>query len=477
VPDKPVAVHFSLDAMARMRPLGAIHAERPRTEESGGLLLGRIKQSPEGGYMVAVDDFEPLDCEHVRGASWILSKTDKDNLDRKLRKWATRSRREVGVVGWYRTHTRPGLFLDQHDFEVFQEFFGHPGSIALLIRPSVDEPAQASFFFWEEDDIYRSTAYLPFEFRPEAHGRDVATAEEEVVEIAPTPKAVVRMPSSILRRKTPLPVAVERSARPDPGSRWYGKQALLWVAVAAGLGAGIFWQPRVLSPVKQSRQSSETAGGAVTRERPVFSAPADAVSPPAAEAVQDPPAEVLAAEQTRGRKEAKRTLKKFSPELGTGARPVPTLQEAPPPMTASIPTEPLAALSRVPEIPQATVTVEPVRNSALRRAVGSIPGFGFLKGKKADQAFVHAKAVRQIRPVPPGPVKGAVPVRVKLTIAKTGEVVDAELVNRHVDPVLARSAIEAARKWEFEPARVDDKPVEDQVIVQFRFGSGGDGAL
>ena len=36
---------------------------------------------------------------------------------------------------------------------------------------------------------------------------------------------------------------------------------------------------------------------------------------------------------------------------------------------------------------------------------------------------------------------------------------------------LGRSAVEAAKRWRFEPARVEDRPVASNMVVRFRFGA------
>jgi outer membrane biosynthesis protein TonB len=44
------------------------------------------------------------------------------------------------------------------------------------------------------------------------------------------------------------------------------------------------------------------------------------------------------------------------------------------------------------------------------------------------------------------------------------------MLTKDVDSKLGLSAIQAAKRWRFEPARMDDKPVASDVVVRFRFG-------
>lgn len=53
-------------------------------------------------------------------------------------------------------------------------------------------------------------------------------------------------------------------------------------------------------------------------------------------------------------------------------------------------------------------------------------------------------------------------VKVQVTVAPNGTVKDAKVVGGH--PVLAGAALEAIRKWRFEPA-----PTENTGIVDFKF--------
>lgn len=53
-------------------------------------------------------------------------------------------------------------------------------------------------------------------------------------------------------------------------------------------------------------------------------------------------------------------------------------------------------------------------------------------------------------------------VKVEVTVSPNGTVKDARVVGGH--PVLAQSALDAARKWRFEPA-----PAESSGVIEFKF--------
>jgi protein TonB len=53
-------------------------------------------------------------------------------------------------------------------------------------------------------------------------------------------------------------------------------------------------------------------------------------------------------------------------------------------------------------------------------------------------------------------------VKIEVTVAPNGTVKDARVVGGH--PVLASAALEAAKKWRFEPA-----PTESSGVIDFKF--------
>jgi TonB family protein len=60
-------------------------------------------------------------------------------------------------------------------------------------------------------------------------------------------------------------------------------------------------------------------------------------------------------------------------------------------------------------------------------------------------------------------------VAVRVSIDPKGIVRDADLLTKGVDGHLGRSAVEAAKRWRFEPARADDRPVASNMVLRFKF--------
>ena len=131
--------------------------------EVGGLLLGRL--TPEGTPTTVIEDFEPIESEHRRGPSYTLSEKDRGLLERRLSAHA--NRRGLGVVGYWRSHTRPGLYLDQEDYSVILTYFSNPSQVFLLVKPSMGGQSVGGFFFWADGDIRRESPYEEFLFDQE----------------------------------------------------------------------------------------------------------------------------------------------------------------------------------------------------------------------------------------------------------------------------------------------------------------------
>ena len=131
--------------------------------EVGGLLLGR--STPEDRPTTIIEDFEPIESEHRRGPSYTLSEKDRRLLERGLSAHANRG--GLSVVGYWRSHTRPGLYLDQEDYSVILTYFTNPSQVFLLVKPSTGEQSVGGFFFWEDGDIRRESPYEEFLFDEE----------------------------------------------------------------------------------------------------------------------------------------------------------------------------------------------------------------------------------------------------------------------------------------------------------------------
>ncbi len=431
--EKPVSIHVNSAIFSRMHL--RTRGDGSRAVESGGLLLGYARQVGER-WLIAVEEALDIPGRNALSESWT---PDRDALESALAKWSANRRGDLPhTVGWYRTHSRPGLFLDEADFRLFRDYFPPPGNVALLASGDT-----GGFFFWEEDEVQRSRPYETFPI-PAVSG------------VVPAP---VRLPDAA------------------------GRLRPVWLAVpvVAGVVLGLMWNPDPLKPRVSGVRVSEAPNTEADSARAVF-------GPPPEEVAAQPPSEVPATDDSnnvsRARSVAPATRRpaETSPRR-VAAIPKPRMTAAEPAMDFEAPQ--MAAVANVDraiipqrEAPIVRTELEPSKPSAVRRVVGSIPGLGFLKRRKPAveaERYTPPKVVREIRPTSPEGLAEEVGVRVRVLLSADGQIERTELLTRKVQPEVARAALEAAQRWRFEPARMDERPVASELVLQFRFPSAGGG--
>jgi TonB family protein len=422
-PGDTIVIQVSLELVER---LGAAVQQAlgngPRGTEIGGFLLGRML--PGRGPAVLVEDFELAPCQHLRGVSYTLSTVERHNLGGRLKR-----RRNSAVVGFFRSHTRPGLYMDQDDFAVFSRYFGDPSQVFLLVRPEANGPATGGFFFWEEGDINRRAPYRQFPFDRKRLGGAASTA------IAP--------------RLAPVPVPKPAA----PAARRLPPLSLIIVPAIAALFliAALFVSPRDTKPLPAPAKANPPIETLLPE--PVPQAVVEAKAP-----VPEPPTTV-AEPPTAATFQARVPVKRRALNLPSAPRPVvrPRQLEAPPALDASLPTGALSAMlptsSAAPPM-AAEVTYETPHAGVFRRALRKI----------AAEDFMPPSPVQKITPVSHG---NTGVVDVKVFIDESGNVTRAQALTKHSD--LADEALAAARQWRFTPARKHDKPAASEMVLHFRF--------
>ena len=224
------ALHVELDRETAIKLRETVAAAG--AEELGGFLLGTV----EAG-VTRVTGFQLVEIEHRRGEAYDLTPLDRLRFARRLAPWQNKRPHEKRAVGFFRTHVRPGLFLDEHDFRTVQEFFADPSQVVLLVRPETDASPVAGFFFWEAGEMERRKSYRPFSLDDVIEGHMAApgsVAEEQVPAPVSAELAYLEKPAvADLRQR-----AVTRRATPERrgwDDRWkYGAMAAC-IPLVAGL--------------------------------------------------------------------------------------------------------------------------------------------------------------------------------------------------------------------------------------------------
>jgi hypothetical protein len=211
-------VRLSLAVVDRLR---AALLRLPATEEHGGILLGHLV----GPNLVEITGCEFFPSAHRKGTLYDLGARERERVAMRARELA-RVKAER-PVGYFRTHQRPGLFLDQDDFALMEEAFREPGSTALLMRPRGDGPPDAGFFFWENGELDRKQTQLVFPFDSEAlHARGPIESP-----IPAAAKSAARKLFSPAILSPALKAALER--RYQPVLVWTGAAIFSFAVVAA----------------------------------------------------------------------------------------------------------------------------------------------------------------------------------------------------------------------------------------------------
>jgi hypothetical protein len=161
VPGKPISIQLHFDVIDRVCPdiLRGFGALKRRGAEVGGILLGKTQNGPRP--KVLVEDFVTVPTEYLTGPSYNLSPNDLVAFEAALERCKSGA---LAVVGFYRSHTRDELYMDDADLELARRYFSQPGSVFLLVKPYASRPCVGGFFFWEDGEIYREATYQQFPF-------------------------------------------------------------------------------------------------------------------------------------------------------------------------------------------------------------------------------------------------------------------------------------------------------------------------
>jgi hypothetical protein len=207
-PGKPISIQLQFDMIDRVSPdiLRGLGALKRRGAEVGGLLLG--KREDGSRPKAIVEDFAPVPSEYLTGPSYNLSENDLVAFEAALERCKSGAPGALAVVGFYRSHTRDDLYMDDADLALARRYFPEPGNVFLLVKPFATRPSIGGFFFWEDGEIHRESSYLQFPFdRRELGGGEHRPAP-------PPPPRAVQPERAPLPSYTPAPSAPEEPWQP-----------------------------------------------------------------------------------------------------------------------------------------------------------------------------------------------------------------------------------------------------------------------
>jgi len=487
-----------------------------KAEEQGGLLLGRSV----GEDSVEITDFEVVRSSHRRGVPYDLGPVERNRVDQRVR---TLKRGDGPVpIGYFRTHLRPGLFLDQSDLALLTETFSEVPAIALALRPTWTGVPEAGIFFREEGDIDCTRPALRFPFD------SGALKIQAPIELAPLP--------IVAKQAGPKPALWRPRRRAGVNGLVYGiTGAILAVALVAGIHSregrkrgeqteayssatqrpaegpargGIVAPLTVFDDGQASSAKSDEDQAAIDGHRSPFEQPVrPSAAPPAPTPTAPTATQADVTETAPHFREVAREPAEQSAVVIPPSPPPPVVSNATTP-TVSLPTASLPAAPSPTVFPPVTppgtlvvtpeasaaattqsskntisidVSVEPKEGWMLKRiarrvpAVAShVPLLGRLPGLRHENEgkVVAARPDANLDPRIPAEVRRnlseEVEVDIGATIDNRGVVRNTEIMKGD-DTELSVLAADAVRSAQWRPARSGDRNVPMDVVVHYRF--------
>jgi protein TonB len=493
-------------------------AGAPSGPEIGGLLIGSVSTSE-----ISVDHIREIRRENRFGPFLLSSERDRAE--------AKRVALESGAVaGLFRSHSRPGEFLQKEDSEL-ATLIGNI-SLVLIMQPVAPGRGVCHTYIPGVHGVWaRAGSFSLPELQPVAYSLPAADADPELKRPSAPPRfsawwvvallaalsgglawysfrpsrtprmSATPAEGTIQRTDAGLELRLERGGGGDMRVQWNRAAPAIqkasggWLRIQegtktreldldvdqlrsgnllymGGAGSDLMFRLEVFDATGQvTSESVRVIGGA-------------AVSVPRApypfRGIQPAPSQGLA---DRGTPAAStQPLKPLQTPASTTAQPTPELPS--PDLHASNPTLVPPPVNRSPSVPAPTVvapqpapqTLAPTRQPAAPPATQPRATAPAAQPAPND-VVVPARAIRQFRPAVPNNVKAMLTqdtsVTVMVVVNEQGKVVSAtpQSTTGVIGQMLSGVATDAARAWRFEPARRNGKPISSTVSLVFRFSN------
>jgi hypothetical protein len=166
-PASPVDIEYSMVVIDEIRRAVTEGFQRL---SRGGIEVGGILYGTVEGRRLRIMAVREMVCEHARGPTFHLSENDQGLLAAQLERERDDPRLSGMVaVGWYLSHTRSEITLQQSDLDTYNAFFPEPWQVTMVIRPGRAQAMRAGFFVRESDGAVKTDqSYhdFPFPDRP-----------------------------------------------------------------------------------------------------------------------------------------------------------------------------------------------------------------------------------------------------------------------------------------------------------------------
>ncbi|HLJ17565.1 MAG TPA: hypothetical protein VKV15_23925 [Bryobacteraceae bacterium] len=247
----PVSLLQEIDAYVRE----AFHRLSRGGMEVGGVLFGVHEDSK-----ISLHAWRPISCEYSKGPCFVLSENDKSDLEKFLEASAKDPKLNgMEPLGWFVSHTRTGVAMQQPDLEIYQQYFPEPWQVALLLHPVKSAATRAGFFIREANGSVPENARREFAIEgPQTAGRrEVGTrslerrpAERRLRLPEPAPGIRAMAPEVPERWSEEQGIEAQRFVAHGPARMHYWDRIAIILAVLTGVGvaAGYHFLPAVLHP-------------------------------------------------------------------------------------------------------------------------------------------------------------------------------------------------------------------------------------
>ena len=240
VAESPIRVEYSTVVIEEIRHAVAEGFQRL---SRGGIEVGGVLYGIHDGRTVRITATRPIDCEHARGPAFLLSDKDKSALNQQFARDQRDPRLEgLIAVGWYLSHTRSEIALNESDLEIYSTFFPAPWQITMVVHPGRGGAMRAGFFVRNADGTLKSErSYLEFDFPDRLPGALERAARHDRAPAERRPGGLPhREPAPMAPPRHDIP---PRQYRPAPAPEFLAAPArrrkwpwlVLWAAAVGGL--------------------------------------------------------------------------------------------------------------------------------------------------------------------------------------------------------------------------------------------------
>lgn len=465
-PDRDITVYLKYEAVDRLQlqVLRAMDTGSPGETEVAGILLGR-SEFREDRRLTFVDDFRPVRPKNQNGPYYAPSsaRAGFKQAMAQCRKLAT-----PGVVGYYRSHNRAGLFLSADDLQLIRRHFRGPENLFLLIKTLPNGTCTAGFFFWNHGRIRSEVTgseapLIPISLSAVETFDD---AFEEPSAIEPSPHATVRGPrrslilgvtlTSLLVAATFVIFRQRQTPVPEPLHGRDGPEVL--VAAAKGEPQAPTPPP---APVSTPKASAPARPAHPQAALPLSMSGSATPHPGRSNGLSSLPRPEATSAESHVASESIIPASPTTPASPAGnppnvAPPAPVDSTAPPVPAMPPPVDPNPVQS----------VVEAPKTDATPPAPAAPPvGHTFI-GPQILHA-VSPPIPRGVAPMITSPVQ----VDVAVTIDARGKVTGARIASTKgpAAGLLTIEAMKAAQLFHFQPAHEDGRNVDSSMVLTFRF--------